>query len=95
MAVLGSATALEAYRHSLTGISPLKADEERDLAARWRIGDQLAGRKLIEASLPFVITIGRVLSSTATLLVAAVVGCGFSLRRVLRIDPASAIGGSL
>ncbi len=57
MAILGSATALEAYRNSLTGISPLKADEERDLAARWRSGDQLAGRKLIEASLPFVITI--------------------------------------
>lgn len=57
MGVLGSATALEAYRISLTGISPLKSDEERELAARWRQGDQTAGRKLIEASLPFVITI--------------------------------------
>ncbi len=57
MTILGSPTALEAYRNSLTGISPLKADEERELAARWRNGEQLAGRKLIEASLPFVITI--------------------------------------
>ncbi len=57
MGVLGSPTALDAYRNSLTGISPLKADEERALAARWRDGDQAAGRKLIEASLPFVITI--------------------------------------
>lgn len=57
MGVLGSPTALEAYRNSLTGISPLKPDEERALAERWRQGDQEAGRKLIEASLPFVITI--------------------------------------
>lgn len=57
MGLLGSPTALEAYRHSLTGIAPLKPDEERALALRWRNGDQVAGRKLIEASLPFVITI--------------------------------------
>ena len=57
MSLLGSSTALEAYRHSLTGISPLKADDERELAARYRDGDQVAGRKLIEASLPFVITV--------------------------------------
>lgn len=57
MAILGSATALEAYRHSLTGVSPLKPEEERQLALRWKQGDQDAGRRLIEASLPFVITI--------------------------------------
>lgn len=57
MAILGSATALEAYRHSLTGVSPLKPEEERLLALRWKQGDQDAGRRLIEASLPFVITI--------------------------------------
>ncbi|MFO0626261.1 MAG: hypothetical protein U0325_11655 [Polyangiales bacterium] len=50
-------TALEAYRHSLAGVTPLKADEERALAARWRAGDQRAGQRIIEASLPFVITI--------------------------------------
>jgi len=57
MGLLGSPTALEAYRNSLMGISPLKPDEERTLAERWRRGDRDAGRKLIEASLPFVITI--------------------------------------
>lgn len=57
MGLFGSPTALEAYRHSLTGISPLKPDTERALAERYRQGDQDAGRKLIEASLPFVITI--------------------------------------
>ena len=57
MAILGSATALEAYRHSLTGVSPLKPEEERALALRWKQGDQDAGNRLIEASLPFVITI--------------------------------------
>lgn len=43
-------------------------------------------------SIPFEATTGRLLTSVALLLVAAVAGCAFSLRRVLRIDPASAIG---
>ena len=33
-----------------------------------------------------------IITSAVLLLVAAVVGCAFSLRRVLRVDPASAIG---
>jgi RNA polymerase sigma-32 factor len=57
MNMLGSATALDAYRVSLTGIEPLSADEEHRLALRWRAGDQRAGKRLVEASLPFVITI--------------------------------------
>jgi putative ABC transport system permease protein len=44
--------------------------------------------------IPFVATPGRVLSSVGFLLLAAVIGCAFSLRRVLRIDPATAIGGA-
>lgn len=44
-------------------------------------------------SIPFVLSAGRVLGSSFFLLLAAVIGCGFSLRRVLRIDPATAIGG--
>jgi putative ABC transport system permease protein len=44
-------------------------------------------------SIPFVATPLRLVSSTAYLLIAAAVGCAFSLRRVLRIDPATAIGG--
>jgi len=44
-------------------------------------------------SIPYTLLPGRVLTSALFLLVAAVFGCVFSLRRVLRIDPASAIGG--
>lgn len=43
-------------------------------------------------ALPLAVTPGRIVTSTVLLLVAAVAGCAFSLRRVLRIDPASAIG---
>lgn len=45
-------------------------------------------------AIPYELTPARVLSSAVFLLAAAVVGCAFSLRRVLRIDPASAIGSS-
>ncbi|HMS71474.1 MAG TPA: ABC transporter permease, partial [Baekduia sp.] len=44
--------------------------------------------------IPFVATLARIVSSVAFLLLAAFVGCAFSLRRVLRIDPATAIGGA-
>jgi putative ABC transport system permease protein len=43
-------------------------------------------------SIPLLITPLRIITSVVLLLVAAVLGCTFSLRRVLRIDPASAIG---
>jgi putative ABC transport system permease protein len=43
-------------------------------------------------SIPLLVTPGRLVLSTVLLLVAAVLGCSFSLRRVLRVDPASAIG---
>lgn len=55
--MLGSVTALDAYRQSLAGVSPLSAEEEHTLALRWRDGDRRAGERLIAASLPFVITI--------------------------------------
>ncbi len=42
--------------------------------------------------IPFEVIPSRLVSSVLGLLVAAVVGSAFSLRRVLRIDPASAIG---
>jgi putative ABC transport system permease protein len=45
-------------------------------------------------SIPVDVTVGRIVTSAVLLLVAAVVGCAFSLRRVLRIDPASAIGAA-
>lgn len=44
--------------------------------------------------IPFQISAVRIASSVGYLLVAAVIGCAFSLRRVLRIDPASAIGSA-
>ena len=44
-------------------------------------------------SIPFIATGTRLGGSTVFLLFAAVVGCAFSLRRVLKVDPAQAIGG--
>ncbi len=44
-------------------------------------------------SIPLFVSLPRILTSTVLLLIAAIVGCAFSLRRVLRIDPASALGG--
>ena len=43
-------------------------------------------------SIPFALSASRLVLSAALLLVASVVGCAFSLRRVLRVDPAAAIG---
>ena len=43
-------------------------------------------------SIPIFVSAGSILSSTALLLLAAAIGCTFSLRRVLKVDPASAIG---
>lgn len=45
-------------------------------------------------SIPLYISAGRIATSVVLLLIAAVVGCAFSLRRVLRVDPASALGSS-
>lgn len=44
-------------------------------------------------SIPFVATPTRLATSVVYLVIAAVIGCAFSLRRVLRVDPAAAIGG--
>jgi RNA polymerase sigma-32 factor len=49
--------AFSTYRAELMGHEPLSAEVERELAFRWREGDRDAGRQLIEACLPFVITI--------------------------------------
>jgi len=50
---------------------------------------------LIEpGALPFAATPARLLTSTMLLVIAGVVGSAFSLRRVLRVDPAAAIGGT-
>jgi putative ABC transport system permease protein len=44
-------------------------------------------------SIPFIATGARLGGSAVYLLFAAIVGCAFSLRRVLKVDPAQAIGG--
>jgi len=45
-------------------------------------------------SIPLYVSVGRILLSVVLLLIAAVIGSAFSLRRVLHIDPASALGSS-
>jgi RNA polymerase sigma-32 factor len=61
---MGSGTArelegrsLHAYRRSLGNVRVLDRDEERDLARRWKAGDRRAGERIIEACLPFVVSI--------------------------------------
>jgi RNA polymerase sigma-32 factor len=49
--------AMSAYRHSVSDVVPLEREAERDLARRWRAGDQRAGEALVTACLPFVISI--------------------------------------
>lgn len=48
---------LRAYRESLAGLHALDRDTERDLAQRWCAGDERAGVQLVEACLPFVVSI--------------------------------------
>ncbi|MEZ5259277.1 MAG: hypothetical protein R2705_21065 [Ilumatobacteraceae bacterium] len=43
-------------------------------------------------SIPLYVSVGRIALSVVLLLIAAVIGSAFSLRRVLRVDPASALG---
>jgi RNA polymerase sigma-32 factor len=49
--------AFSVYRNELASRATLTPQAERDLALRWKAGDQDAGRRLIEACLPFVMTI--------------------------------------
>jgi RNA polymerase sigma-32 factor len=51
------ATALRVYRGNLSHVHPLEREAERQLAKRWMKGDRRAGEKLVEACLPFVISI--------------------------------------
>ncbi len=48
---------LHAYRRSLAGVKILSREAERDLSIRWTAGDQRAGGMLVEACLPFVVSI--------------------------------------
>jgi RNA polymerase sigma-32 factor len=48
---------LDAYRRSLQSVRVLDREAERQLALRWTAGDKRAGVKLVEACLPFVLSI--------------------------------------
>jgi RNA polymerase sigma-32 factor len=56
-ASLRSATSLRAYQGDLSSIVALDRETERQLARDWLAGDAAAGRRIIEACLPFVISI--------------------------------------
>jgi len=57
MSMAWDRSALSAYRGELASRQPFSPSRERELAEQWRSGDQAAGRALIEACLPFVMTI--------------------------------------
>jgi len=59
MTATATATALDRYRASLKRVEILSAETERELAQSWADGNQAAGARLIESSLPFVISIAR------------------------------------
>lgn len=48
---------LRAYRDSLAGFHALDREVEKDLARRFADGDQKSGAKIVEACLPFVVSI--------------------------------------
>jgi len=59
MATVIHATALDRYRSSLKRVEVLDPETERALAKSWAEGNDSAGARLIESSLPFVISIAR------------------------------------
>jgi len=64
------------------------------VAAAVAVGASLAlDAALPPGAIPFVATPSRLGWNSAFLLLAAVAGCALSLRRILRVDPAAAIGG--
>ena len=54
----------------------------------------LLDRTLPPGTIPYLLLPSRVIISSVALVLAAVAGSAFSLRRLLRVDPASAIGRS-
>jgi RNA polymerase sigma-32 factor len=57
MSMASERTALATYRAEVASQKALSPERERELAERWRAGDQAAGAALVEACLPFVMTI--------------------------------------
>lgn len=54
---LFQAASLQAYRERLSHVEPLTRQLEHDLALRYQAGDRDAGRRIVEACLPFVVSI--------------------------------------
>jgi RNA polymerase sigma-32 factor len=57
MSMTSERAAFSSYRTQLANRTTLTPEVEHDLALRWKEGDRAAGHKLIEACLPFVMTI--------------------------------------
>ena len=57
MTTLFEAASLQAYRAQLNRVAPLDREAERALAIRHQAWDRDAGRRIIEACLPFVVSI--------------------------------------
>ena len=57
MASVFDGAALRVYRDNLSSVKPLDRDTERELALRWIAGDKRAGEKIVQACLPFVISV--------------------------------------
>jgi RNA polymerase sigma-32 factor len=53
----GQRGAFAFYRTALAGRAPLSAEQELELAKAYKAGDRKAGQRLVEACLPFVVTI--------------------------------------
>jgi putative ABC transport system permease protein len=94
-ALYGVLKAMGARSRTLFGGVVLQAVVVTAIASSVGAAISLAVAALIPAGgIPFQISALRIVSSVGYLLVAAVIGCAFSLRRVLHIDPASAIGSA-
>ena len=48
---------LRAYRTDMSSFAPLDRATERDLAQRFKLGDQRAGEQIVLSCLPFVFSI--------------------------------------
>jgi RNA polymerase sigma-32 factor len=59
MPSLFEVASLKAYRENLSACTRLSREDERSLAERWIAGDGRAGEQIVEACLPFVISIAR------------------------------------
>lgn len=57
LSTLSRSRSLDAYRASLASFHPLGREEEQDLARRFKSGDKRAGERIVEACLPFVISV--------------------------------------